>query len=72
MKLDTVIFRQLRRLAPTLEDILSSGEIEHADQALNLASLSTLCSQLSSTYQHLHLDDTDQACVHIDSCSRNS
>ena len=39
MKLDVETFRQLRRLAPVLDDILIAGEVEHPDQAVNLAAL---------------------------------
>lgn len=39
MKLDVTTFRQLRRLAPILDDVLNAGEVEHAEQAVGLASL---------------------------------
>ncbi|WP_166799483.1 hypothetical protein [Paraburkholderia dipogonis] len=51
MRLDDATFRQLRRLAPVLEDILRAGEVEHAHQAANLAALAQLCSQLFDAYQ---------------------
>jgi hypothetical protein len=50
MKLDDATFRRLRRLAPVLDDVLNAGEVEHADQAMDLASLAQLCLQLSDTY----------------------
>ncbi|CAB3793138.1 hypothetical protein [Pararobbsia alpina] len=50
MKLETVTFGKLRRLAPVLDDILSAGEVEHAGQAVGLASLAQLCSQLFDAY----------------------
>jgi hypothetical protein len=37
MKLESAIFARLRRLAPVLDDVLSAGEVEHADQAVDLA-----------------------------------
>jgi hypothetical protein len=46
MKLDAATFVRLRRLAPLLDDVLNAGEVEHADQAVGLASLAQLCSQL--------------------------
>ena len=51
MKLDDATFRRLRRLAPVLDDVLNAGEVEHADQAVDLASLAQLCSQLFDAYQ---------------------
>lgn len=63
MKLDATTFRQLRRLAPVLDDILNAGEVEHADQTVNLTALATLCSQLFDAYRHLHPNDTEQACL---------
>jgi hypothetical protein len=51
MKLDDATFRRLRRLAPVLDDVLNAGEVEHADQAMDLASLAQLCLQLSGAYQ---------------------
>jgi hypothetical protein len=50
MKLDAVTFVRLRRLAPVLDDVLNAGEIEHADQAVDLDSLAQLCSQLFDAY----------------------
>jgi hypothetical protein len=61
MKLDAAIFRQLCRLAPVLDDVLSAGEVEHADQAVNLAVLSQLCSQLFDAYHRQYPDETAQA-----------
>ena len=43
MKLDTVTFVRLRRLAPVLDDVLNAREVEHADQAMDLDSLAQLC-----------------------------
>ena len=39
MKLDDAIFRQLRRLAPVIDDVLNAREVEHADQAVGLDSI---------------------------------
>ncbi|KAE8759019.1 MULTISPECIES: hypothetical protein [Paraburkholderia] len=50
MKLDAAMFVRLRRLAPVLDDVLNAGEVEHADQAVDLASLAELCSQLFDAY----------------------
>jgi hypothetical protein len=57
MKLDAFAFQQLRRLAPSLDDILSAGEVEHVDQAVNLAELATLCGALFDSYCYLCPDD---------------
>lgn len=61
MKLDSATFQQLRRLAPILDDVLNAKEIEYADQAINLAELATLCSQLFDAYQCLHPQEIEQA-----------
>ncbi|NPT56339.1 hypothetical protein [Paraburkholderia elongata] len=63
MKLDDATFRRLRRLAPVLDDVLNAGEVEHADQAVDLASLAQLCSQLFDAYhcQHQHPGEIAQA-----------
>jgi hypothetical protein len=61
MKPDAIAFRQLRRLAPSLDDILGAGEVEHVDQAVNLAALATLCAELFNSYRSLYPDDTKQA-----------
>jgi hypothetical protein len=61
MKLDDATFRQLRRLAPILDDVLNAGEVEHADQAVNLASLGQLCSQLFDAYHVQHPGEIAQA-----------
>jgi hypothetical protein len=50
MKLDAATFVRLRRLAPLLDDVLNAGEIEHADQAVGLASLAQLCSKIFDVY----------------------
>jgi hypothetical protein len=42
MKLDAATFTRLRRLAPVLDDVLNAGEVEHADHAVDLASLAQL------------------------------
>jgi hypothetical protein len=60
MKLDAVTFARLRRLAPVLDDVLNAGEVEHADQAVDLASLVQLCSQLFDEYQCQHPDEIAQ------------
>jgi hypothetical protein len=54
MKLDAATFVRLRRLAPVLDDVLNAGEVEHADQAVDLASLAQLCSQLFDEYHGQH------------------
>jgi hypothetical protein len=54
MKLDAATFVRLRRLAPLLDDVLNAGEVEHADQAVGLASLAQLCSQLFDIYHCQH------------------
>jgi hypothetical protein len=51
MKLDATTFRQLRRLAPVLDDVLNAGEVEYPHQAVNLAALAALCSQLLQAYE---------------------
>ena len=61
MKLDDATFRQLRRLAPVLDDVLNAGEVENADQAVNLASLAQLCSQLFDAYHDQHPGEIAQA-----------
>lgn len=61
MKLDDATFRQLRRLAPVLDDLLNAGEVEHADQAVHLAALAQLCTQLFDAYQRQYPDETAQA-----------
>jgi hypothetical protein len=50
MKLDATTFMRLRRLAPVLDDVLNAGEVEHPDQAVDLASLAQLCTQISDAY----------------------
>lgn len=54
MKLDDDTFRRLRRLAPVLDDLLNAGEVERADQAIDLASLAHLCSKLFDAYYERH------------------
>jgi hypothetical protein len=60
MKLESATFLRLRRLAPVLDDVLGAGEVEHADQALGLASLAQLCSQLFDAYHSQHPDEIAQ------------
>ena len=60
MKLEATTFLRLRRLAPILDDVLGAGEVEHADQALGLASLAQLCSQLFDAYHWQHPDEIAQ------------
>src|SRR5260370_439722 len=60
MKLDATTFVRLRRLAPVLDDVLNAGEVEHADQAVDLASLAQLCSQLFDAYHCQHPDEIAQ------------
>ncbi|BCG02961.1 hypothetical protein PPGU19_075290 (plasmid) [Paraburkholderia sp. PGU19] len=54
MKLDVTTFRQLRRLAPILDDVLNTGEVEHAGQAVDLASIAQLCLLLFNAYHDQH------------------
>jgi hypothetical protein len=61
MKLDDATFRRLRRLAPALDDVLNAGEVEHADQAMDLSSLAQLCSQLFDAYPNHHPSEIAQA-----------
>ena len=61
MELDAVTFVRLRRLAPVLDDVLNAGEVEHADQAVDLASLAQLCSQLFDAYHRQHPGEIAQA-----------
>ncbi|MEM5317127.1 hypothetical protein [Paraburkholderia sp. JHI869] len=61
MKLKVDTLRQLRRLAPVLDDILTTGEVGYAHHAENLALLATLCSDLYNVYRRLHPDEMDQA-----------
>jgi hypothetical protein len=61
MKLDAATFARLRRLAPVLDDVLNAGEVEHADQAVDLASLAQLCSQLFDAYHDQHPSEIAQA-----------
>ncbi|QCP48269.1 hypothetical protein FAZ95_03120 [Trinickia violacea] len=61
MKLDDATFRLLRRLAPVLDDVLNAGEVEHADQAMDLSSLAQLCSQLFDAYRDHHPGEIAEA-----------
>jgi hypothetical protein len=61
MKLDAAMFVRLRRLAPVLDDVLNAGEVEHADQAVDLASLAELCSQLFDAYHCENPGEISQA-----------
>ncbi|MGT2477278.1 hypothetical protein [Paraburkholderia terrae] len=61
MKLDVKTFRQLRLLTPVLDDILNAGEVEHPDQAVNLAALAQLCSELFDAYRFMHPDEIAEA-----------
>ena len=61
MNLDAATFARLRRLAPVLDDVLNAGEVEHADQAVDLASLAQLCSQLFDAYHDQHPVEIAQA-----------
>jgi hypothetical protein len=60
MKLEAATFLRLRRLAPVLDDVLGAGEVEHADQALGLASLAQLCTQLFDAYYEQRPDEIAQ------------
>ena len=55
MKLDTTTFMRLRRLAPVLDDVLNAGEVEHPDQAVDLASLAQLCKQIFDAYDRAEM-----------------
>lgn len=57
MKVDPYVFRQLRQLAPTIEDVLRSGEVEHAGQAVNLAALANLCAEIFDSYRCVYPDE---------------
>jgi hypothetical protein len=61
MKLETATFVRLRRLAPALDDVLNAGDVEHADQAMGLASLAQPCAQLFDAYRCQHPGDIAQA-----------
>ncbi|MBC8752541.1 MULTISPECIES: hypothetical protein [Paraburkholderia] len=61
MELDLETFRQLRRLAPVLDDILTAKEVDHPDQALNLADLAEVCSRLFDAYHCTHPDEIARA-----------
>ena len=61
MKVEAAMFVRLRRLAPVLDDLLSAGEVEHADQAVGLESLAQLCSQLFDAYHCQHPREIAQA-----------
>jgi hypothetical protein len=60
MNLDAATFARLRRLAPVLDDVLNAGEVEPADQAVDLASLAQLSSQLFDAYHCQHRDEIAQ------------
>jgi hypothetical protein len=64
MKLDDATFRRLRRLAPVLDDVLNAGEVEFADQAIDLASLAQLCSELFDKYDDQHPNEIARAHAH--------
>ena len=59
-KLEAATFVRLLRLTPVLDDVLNAGEVEHADQAVDLASLAQLCSQLFDEYHCQHPDEIAQ------------
>jgi hypothetical protein len=61
MKLKTATFVRLRRLAPVLDDVLNAGEVEHADQAVDLVSLAQLRSQLFDAYDYQHPGEIAEA-----------
>jgi hypothetical protein len=64
MKVDAAMFVRLRRLAPVLDDVLSAGEVEHADQAAGLAALAQLRSQLFDDYHGRPRGDVAQTTPH--------
>lgn len=61
MKLDVKTFRHLRLLTPVLDDILNAGEVEGPDQAVNLAALAKLCSEVFNTYRSMHPEGIAEA-----------
>jgi hypothetical protein len=61
MKLDEATFRQLRRLAPLIDDVLNAREVEHAEQAVGLDSIAQLCSQLFDAYHDQYPVEIAQA-----------
>jgi hypothetical protein len=61
MKLDAATFLLLRRLAPVLDEVLNAGEVEHADQAVNLASRNQLCQQLFDAHHDQRPGEIAQA-----------
>ncbi|MBC8752512.1 hypothetical protein OKW43_005796 [Paraburkholderia sp. WC7.3g] len=61
MKLDDATFRQLRRLAPVIDDVLNAREVEHADQAVGLDSIAQLCSLLFDAYHDQYPVEIAQA-----------
>jgi hypothetical protein len=61
MKVEATMFVRLRRLAPVLDDVLNTGELERVDQAANLALLAQLCSQLFDVYHRQRWGDVTQA-----------
>jgi hypothetical protein len=65
MELDLETFRQLRRLAPVLDDILNAREVEHPDQAINLEDLAELCSRLFDAYRRMHPEEIAQARLEV-------
>lgn len=65
MKLDATTFRQLRLLAPVLDDVLNAGEVEYAHQAVHLAALAALCSELFHAYEFRRPVGTKQARVDL-------
>ncbi|MFM0002074.1 hypothetical protein PQR57_13695 [Paraburkholderia dipogonis] len=61
MRLDDATFRQLRRLAPVIDDVLNAREVEHADQAVGLDSIAQLCSKLFDAYHDQYPVEIAQA-----------
>ncbi|HUO61804.1 MAG TPA: hypothetical protein VMU24_14135 [Candidatus Acidoferrales bacterium] len=54
MLLDDFSFARLRLLAPMLDDVLASREIDSADQAAQLDDLGALCLRLAQEYRNSH------------------
>ncbi|SEB95543.1 hypothetical protein SAMN02787142_0623 [Burkholderia sp. WP9] len=54
MRLDDPSFARLRLLAPMLDDVLRSHEIDSADQAAHLDELGALCLLLAQQYRDTH------------------
>ncbi|MGF6904864.1 hypothetical protein P3T22_006154 [Paraburkholderia sp. GAS348] len=54
MLLDDSSFARLRLLAPMLDDVLGSREIDSPEQAAHLEALGALCLLLAQEYRNTH------------------